>query len=216
MHQLSKVPNINDLNEINPTCKAILWDMDGTIMETEVLHITSLYELLKTKHPDNQIELKTIEEVCYGQTDPKILDSFQEKGYLTDLTITAFIEAKDKIIEDLLSKTQIERIFNVQIRNFMVSVNQLGIKQAVVTSSEKNITHILLKHLGILEFFEFIITREDTSENKPSPMPYVTAMKKLDLEARHIVIFEDSTLGLQAALNSKAPFCRAKWYANQI
>ncbi len=216
MHQLSQVPNINDLNEINPTCKAILWDMDGTIMETEILHITSLYELLRINHPENQIDLKTIEEICYGQTDPKILGSFQEKGYLQELSVADFIAIKDKILEDLLGKTQIERIFNVQVRNFMASVNQLGIKQAVVTSSERNITHILLKHLGIIDFFEFIITREDTSENKPSPMPYLTAMNKLDMEARHIVIFEDSALGLQAALDSKAPFCKAKWYSNQI
>lgn len=216
MHKLNRVPNIQDLQSFNPLCKAILWDMDGTIMETEALHIKSTQQLLEQNHKSVPLLATEIENICYGQTDPKILQALQSKKLLENMSLEEFIKQKNTLIGKLLYITPTATIFNNEVGEFIKLAAKNGIKQVIVTSSEKDITIIFLKFLELIDYFEFIMTREDTLENKPSPLPYTTAMKKLGLQPENVFIFEDSTLGLEAALNSLAPYCKAEWYVNQL
>lgn len=213
MQQLNNVPKFNTLPMTKNDVKVVLWDMDGTIMETEELHTLSTQSLLKEHHPDKAFSFKEIEEVCVGETDKTILDTFQKKDCLKHFSLQEFIDQKTKIIADELKTTTPEQIFKPEIRELMGDLQKNGIKQAVVTSSEKDITHVLLDFLGLKNFFTQIITREDTPENKPSPMPYLKAMELLKAKPDETLIFEDSQTGLTAAKKSNATFCQACWYS---
>jgi HAD superfamily hydrolase (TIGR01509 family) len=211
MQILETTPNINNLEDINPECKAILWDMDGTIMETEVLHINSTKALINEMSPNNKLSDEEIEVICTGNTDQVIFQLLEKKDIITK-TLEEFIDQKNLILGKMLKLVDKNTIFNPEISKFMKAAQDKGIAQAVVTSSEKEVTHDLLDFLELKPYFNFIITREDTDENKPSPMPYNKAISMLSLEDKDVVIFEDSVVGLKAANSTNASVCHAKWY----
>lgn len=69
----------------------------------------------------------------------------------------------------------------------------------IVTSSLRPHFDIIHRESGYLEHFEFIISREDVVHSKPSPEPYQKALDRLELAAASCVVIEDSARGLQSA-----------------
>lgn len=210
MQTFNKIPRVSDLQVLNPKCRAVLWDMDGTIMETEQLHtkatINLLDRLCEQKITDQEVHL-----ICMGNTDQVIHQTLQEMG-LISVDGVKFIELKNDELAHMLKSIARKDIFNEDVLALMRELKENGLSQVVVTSSEKLITKRLLDYLELSELFEFVITREDTTENKPSPQPYTTALSKLMLSADQAIIFEDSTVGLSAAVASEAVVCHAQWY----
>ncbi|MFT6632166.1 MAG: beta-phosphoglucomutase-like phosphatase (HAD superfamily) [Bacteriovoracaceae bacterium] len=212
MHQFKEVPKFIDLANSPKGLKAVLWDMDGTIMETEYLHALSTQTIINNHHSDLNLSYLEVEAVCIGESDKTIFDTFKSRDLLVNYSLENFIVEKNSIISKELISLSPSSIFNPKIENLMKEFGSKGIKQAVVTSSEKEITHTLLKYLNLFEIFELILTREDTSENKPSPVPYLRAMELLGVNSNEVIIFEDSPTGLSAAKESNALTFQACWY----
>jgi HAD superfamily hydrolase (TIGR01509 family) len=70
---------------------------------------------------------------------------------------------------------------------------------AVVTSSQRQHFQVMHADIGLTEYFEFVLAREDYGETKPSPEPYLLALQRLGLKADACVAVEDSERGLAAA-----------------
>jgi HAD superfamily hydrolase (TIGR01509 family) len=83
---------------------------------------------------------------------------------------------------------------------------------ALVTSSEKVVTDELLKISGLDHFFHLILTRDDCPKHKPDPWPYLKAVELSKLQQHQIIIFEDSTVGLEAAISSAHHVIKVEWY----
>lgn len=213
-NRLKTVPIYNTLQSQHPKMKAVLWDMDGTIMQTEPLHALCTLEILKLD-PSFKETYEEVERVCVGETDKKILNHYQQKGFFWDMKLNEFISQKNELIKIKISETPRESIVLPEIIKLIEGLKLSGLKQAIVTSSEKELTEFLLENLDLRKYFDFVITREDTKDNKPSPMPYQYAMNLLKLTPREVLIFEDSKIGLQAAKESKATFFQADWYLEQ-
>lgn len=204
-----KLPSINNINHF----EAILWDMDGTIMETEFLHILAVKAVLLYYHQNIKLESQDIEKICIGNTDKMILEELQKSQLLLNLTLEKFITVKDKYFCKELENTPLERIIKKEVIELITNISKSNIKQAVVTSSEKAITYVLLKKCELIQYFDNIITREDTTLNKPHPLPYLKAMEYFNVEPSKTLIFEDSITGTQAAIASKANVIKATWYS---
>lgn len=211
MKALKKVPVFSDLEEYEIQYKAILWDMDGTIMNTEALHAEATVELLNTHDKEHSHNSKSIEELGHGEVDSIVLQRLQAQNLLTAMPVSTFIKKKTECILDLLKTTDHSSIFNPQIKSLMQEARSADIPQVVVTSSEKDITEKLLSYLG-LDYFNFIITRADTELNKPHPEPYLLACKKLDICPSTAIVFEDSKVGAAAATAARANVFKAAWY----
>lgn len=72
-------------------------------------------------------------------------------------------------------------------------------KLCVVTTKANAPAKILLEHLGILKYFEFIIGRDDVKMPKPDPEPILLALKKLGSEKKYTFMIGDTTLDIKAA-----------------
>jgi beta-phosphoglucomutase len=212
MHILEKFIGHNHISTCYPDTKGVLWDMDGTIMETETLHAHAVMRLLEEHQVQLNQELLELKEFCTGMTDAQVLIELQKRDYLSELTNDHFINRKNDHFFEMLEELSHEKIFHQSIRDLMQELQSAGIRQAVVTSSERDVTHRLLGQLDLTDFFEFIITREDVEHNKPHPMPYLMAIEKMQLPKEHITIFEDSHTGLKAAKESGANVFHVKWY----
>ena len=210
---LSSIKSISyrELKKENPDFDTLLWDMDGTIMETEHLHILATRNILISEGTSQLIEDEKINIICTGNTDSQIYDELILNG-LINISLNQFIEKKNKELINILGKTNKQSIISENVQSLIKQNYEMGIKQAVVTSSERVITDVLLDFLDLKRYFNLIVTREDTQENKPSPMPYNHAVNKLNSSREKCIIFEDSIVGMQAAIASGIKAYKADWY----
>lgn len=214
MHILEKFINFQELKSYYPETMAILWDMDGTIMETEQVHATAFINLLIDNGVNKDSQIIDIKNSCVGMTDMQVLDELHRRNILTHFNHIEFLEKKNIYLMQLVSKLNHEEILSSKIKDLLEEIKINKMPQAIVTSSERNITEYLLNFLNLNQYFDFVITREDVSHNKPHPMPYLSAIEKLGFDKKNITIFEDSPTGLQAALQSGANVFHVKWYSD--
>jgi HAD superfamily hydrolase (TIGR01509 family) len=70
---------------------------------------------------------------------------------------------------------------------------------AVVTGGYQAVCRKILDHLGIVDAFATIVASEDTARHKPDPDPFLEAARRLGVRPERCVVWEDSSLGIEAA-----------------
>jgi HAD superfamily hydrolase (TIGR01509 family) len=172
--------------------EAILWDNDGTLVDTECLFFESnrrtlarigielsLEQFLELSMREGRSALDLAREIGFGKED------------VADLK-----RKRDLLYSEMLRK-QLRILPNVP-----ETLNALHgrMRMAVVTSSQRQHFELMHAEIGLTRYFEFVLAREDYVETKPSPEPYLRALKRLAIEPHMCVAIEDSERGLAAAL----------------
>lgn len=200
--------NIIQISEIIDLCKekeAIFFDMDGTVLNSEFLHFEAISRLTgyKSKY--------TIHDL-YGMADVDVYPLIKEH---TNLDINSFLNQKSLMMKDIIPTSNISDILLPQIPILIEELRRLNKKLALITASERDTTLALLKHCKLFDFFDVVITRQDTHKTKPDPAPYQHALKMLNITKENAIIFEDSPTGIAAGLASGVSVVRVKWYAQE-
>ncbi len=212
MQLFNHVPDISDVLGLHSSPKACLFDMDGTIMDTEIIHAQALFELVQLYHPNKYTEAQ-LYDLCLGQTDDFIFETLKSQNCFLNMTNEKLESMKLEVFLRILKTTPSSKIFLPKVRLLLSELKNRDIKLAVVTSSDKLSAMALLELLDIAQFFELFITKEDTPLNKPHPDPYLKAYKTLGMGPQECVIFEDSPTGLEAAqVAAPKAIIQAGWY----
>lgn len=174
--------------------KAIIFDFDGLIIDTE----TAWYEAYKETMGFYKCDLPLEQFVkCIGTDDTVLYEFFKDQ--LGDDCNIEEIEARAKSLHKVKMKTPQAR---EGVEDYLKEARNLGYKIALASSSTKEwVTHYL-EELGLLNYFQVIITRDDVEKVKPAPDLYLKAIKALHVRATEAVAFEDSLNGLQSAVTA--------------
>lgn len=199
------------LQEIKPELKALFWDMDGTLLNTETIHAEATLDVIKAHPGPEKLRSGAILNFVLGQTDGEVYQSLTRERLIASITFAEFVSRKDDLFIELV-KTNKEKCIDSSITELLQNCVEQGIKILLVTSSEQKIALTLINEFGLKSFFDYIITREDTSRNKPDPAPYKLALKLAKLKKPEALILEDSPIGLEAARASRIGFIQANWY----
>lgn len=173
------------MEQIQKNKRALLIDLDGTLVNTESLDDISMQRVLK----GNGLSLKFKEFI--GCTLDEYIASITVDNKLKQKIKEEFI----KEYTSLLRKTRL--ILNHKLLDLLKQKSNL--KFALVTSNNKRITNLILEKIGLLKFFDIIITCEDVENQKPHPEPFLKAITRLEVNPNECIIFEDSQAGLQSA-----------------
>ena len=178
--------------------KAILYDLDGVLVDATEWHYESLNAALKEvcgfvikrdEHISTFNGIPTIKKLeilnNQGRLDRKLFDKIWEKKQ----------EKTFEVIEKLALTDPSKIRLHEQTKNF---------KKVCVTNSIRKSAMLMLEKTGQLEFMDFVISNEDVTEPKPSPEGYNLAMKRLKLEPHECMIVEDAPKGIEAAKLSGA------------
>ena len=175
---------------------AILFDMDGTLIDSEPLWLESEIEIMAEFgcHWDQQDQIN-----CLGGPMEKTENYMQERsnnikpfGY--------FAKQLDDVMEQKLA-TKLDLIPNaLEILN---ECKKSDIKIALVTASTGRLMRAALKRFpaGI---FDTTVSYDDVKRSKPDPEPYLLAAKALGVEIKNCVVLEDSLTGVQSGLTAGA------------
>jgi beta-phosphoglucomutase len=171
--------------------KALIFDMDGTLVHSDPVHLEAFVEVLKP-------EGVTIDEEIYrstiiGRTNEAIFESLlphlpvERHELYADEKEAAFrrmaqnLEPLDGLL-DLLGWAEAQ-----------------GIRTALVTNAPRLNADHMLEALGLTERFPVQITIDQVERGKPDPLPYLTAVERLGIRAEEAIAFEDSPSGMKAA-----------------
>lgn len=177
--------------------KAVLFDMDGTILDTEPLSKLAWSTVL-TENGYSFTETMFYEHVGLNPTSTEKL----YKSYLgEDFPYYAMRKKVHLFREDYRNKhgIAVKKGFT-ELSDFL---RENRIKSVIATSTPKAEAEHYLKIAGIYERFDYIIGGDEITEGKPAPEIYLKAAETAGAEVTECIAVEDSTNGILSALNAK-------------
>lgn len=173
--------------------RALLFDFDGLILETESPVYQSWVELFERYQAHLPLPLW----VTIIGTSEQLFDPWQILEQQTHRQI-------DREAESIRRRQrELELVKNQPVLPGVVDIlkqaHQMGLNAGVVSSSSRGWVEGHLNRLGLLHDFERLLTREDVSRTKPDPELYQKALQAFGLEPGEALVFEDSPNGIRAA-----------------
>lgn len=184
--------------------KSILFDLDGTILNSEPIHMGALSKLLLEENID--ISIETLDTDYHGLDDTAVFADLKNKYPALLMNLRQFLEKKNILYTQELQSIEdekLESLLTPGFRKFLEKI-KLSHQVGVVSASEKEVVLSTLERLKILQDFSIIEFRRDGVESKPSPSPYLNTMRELGTNSEETLIFEDSEAGVAAARSSGA------------
>ncbi|HLQ99390.1 MAG TPA: HAD family phosphatase [Sphingobacterium sp.] len=177
--------------------KAILFDLDGTLIDSESYYFDCCAPVLK-EHFDLDITMNDWVAYFVGHTLSQNVIMLKERW---DIETTE--EVMERYMTEEALKYDIKQIrLMPHARKLIHTLASKNIKMAVVTSSPFDFAEITLKANDVFDYFDFFITVDDVQNPKPNPEPYLLAQKRIGLPKENIWALEDSFAGVTAAKNA--------------
>ncbi|CAN5526447.1 hypothetical protein BH24ACT5_BH24ACT5_05910 [soil metagenome] len=170
---------------------AVLWDLDGTLIDTEPYWIAEEFELVR------QFDGQWTDDDALSIVGFDLLDAakvIRERGGV-DL---APQEIVDRLVDGVIARIRAAAPWRPGARELLVALNQRGVPCALVTMSWKRITDEVLLHLPAGSF-QTVVTGDMVLNGKPHPEPYRRAASELGVDPESCVAIEDSPTGVASA-----------------
>ncbi len=175
--------------------KAILFDLDGVIVDTLHFHFLAWQEMFRRW--DGEVKELTV-LLHEGRSSREILPILIEEAgiEIPEDQRYDFIETKRAYYRSIV-KVQ----FYPEAKETLQKLHKEGYKLALVTAcAKKNMNHALSE--DELKLFDVIITGDDIPRAKPYPDPYEIAQKKLGFEKDECLVIENAPLGIESGKNA--------------
>jgi HAD superfamily hydrolase (TIGR01509 family) len=177
--------------------RAVAWDVDGTLVDSEPLHHRSL--LIASKNfgvdlsdlPDQAFQGVHMKDV-WSQLRHRTPNTLKEAEWLEGIN-DHYVAHRHELVAE---SGAVETIRVLKARS---------IPQVCVSNSSRRIVDANLDALGIADLIVATISLDDVQDGKPSPEPYLNACLLLDLEPAAVLAIEDSATGIASAIQAGLP-----------
>lgn len=174
--------------------KALLFDLDGTLVDSEHFHFNTWNELLA----ESNVQLEYVDFLKNYAGIPLPGNAVRLKElYAIETPIELLISRKEDLTVERLKTSTIGLMPYVQdTLDFFLST---GVTMALVTASKGADVDEMFSKNGLAKYFNFLVTRSDVVNSKPDPESYNLAVEKSGFEKSECLVFEDTLNGLRAA-----------------
>lgn len=171
--------------------KAVLLDNDGVLADTEHLYFVACRDTVAER--GLTLTLAEYQEVSLRQGASTI--DFAARGTLPAEELAALKRRRDEVYQAMLETSAQAR----EGAQAMLEALHGRVALAVVTAAHRPHFDAIHRRTGFARFFDFVLTQEDCPISKPSPAPYLAAMKRGGWAPGDCVVVEDTERGLAAA-----------------
>jgi beta-phosphoglucomutase len=176
---------------------AVIFDMDGTLVDNTPFHFKAWQELFKL-HDMPELSKQTYQSEISGVP---ILVTV--KKYFGDIYDDAGLDALVNEKQELYRQAFQPYLRPINgLENFLIELKEAGIKMALATSSDIHDVDFIFNTVPIRQYFDAVIIGSMVSQPKPSPQIFFKAADQLNARPEKCVVFEDSTSGLKAGNNA--------------
>jgi HAD superfamily hydrolase (TIGR01509 family) len=177
--------------------RALLFDLDGTLAETDSLHLPTWVDVLRP----HGIE---VDEAFYKENI-----SGRSNGEIVRELLPNLSKEEGRDIADAKEASFRERAGELEplpgLLDFLQEARKRGLKTALVTNApEENVEAILLA-LELGDFFDEVVLSDEVGPVKPDPAPYRAALDRLGVSPEEALAFEDSTSGISSSVGAGIP-----------
>jgi beta-phosphoglucomutase family hydrolase len=175
--------------------KAVIFDLDGVIVESEHIHI----EAEKQTMLKYGVRISSEELHRYTGTTARLMFTELIKKYKLNTTFERIFNEKEEILFKLLEKDVQPTKGAIEL---LEKLRQENVKLAIASSSHKRLIKYVLEKLNIIHLFDSIVGSEDVIHGKPNPETFFRAAKEMRVSPLECLVIEDSKLGVEAAKNA--------------
>lgn len=182
-------------------CQAILLDLDGTIVDTSADLWLSLQNSFAS-HGFAKISKALFFDTLHFGIDESTRLILKEQGVEEDVILQAAEDYKNgyRLLNHGLT------VMYEGVLTLLRCLKESGIKLAICTNKESDLTAEILRVLQIEDFFEVVIGIDQALEPKPSPKPLQQALSYLSVSAEDCVFIGDSNIDAMASSAAGIPF----------
>ncbi|HVK24348.1 MAG TPA: HAD family phosphatase [Actinokineospora sp.] len=175
---------------------AVLWDLDGTLLDSEKLWDIPLYELAERLGGTLSSETRRAMVGTNVPTTMNLLFGAVGIEPTADQVADAIAYIDGRMVELFATKA----VFRPGAEDALRAVRATGVPTALVTSTGRALAEVALDTVG-REFFDVTVCGDEVDGlNKPLPEPYLKAARLLDVDPTRCVAIEDSPTGVAAAV----------------
>src|SRR6266516_236553 len=173
--------------------RAVLWDMDGTLIDSEDLHWISWRNPLAKERVfiTHQQFLSS-----FGQRNYSILPQWLGAG-VTPERMEKIANAKEELYRRRVRRNGISRLPGVA--DWLHRLHQEGWLQAIASAAPRANIDAVLEALSASHIFQAIVSAEDVHRGKPDPEVYLTAAARLGVAPERCIVVEDAVAGVEGA-----------------
>jgi len=181
-------------NQVNEYEHPFLFDLDGTLVNTDHIYIKVWNEIMKKYNLP--IDDHFFEFYIQGKNDLTFLSSIFST--ITKNEISEISKLKDELFIEYLKNDQNDIFIEGADKFIEKNKNR---KMCIVTNCNKDAAKCVIEITGLNEYMQFIIASEDCTNHKPHNEPYMKGISLLNSKKENCFIFEDSMSGYKSAKN---------------
>ncbi|HEY9696837.1 MAG TPA: HAD family phosphatase [Trichocoleus sp.] len=177
--------------------KALLFDLDGTLANTDPVHFQNWQEILQTFGVS--IDRSLYRTHFSGRRNIEIV-----QDVLPQLSPEAGNELSAQ--KEAMFRTQVESLTPMPgLLEVLKWADEQQLQRAIVTNAPVENVEFMLRVLHLEEVFPLVILGDELPLGKPDPMPYLAALDHLNITAEEAIAFEDSPSGIRSAVAAGIP-----------
>lgn len=175
--------------------KALLFDLDGTLIDSEFFHYECWNEILEEYNVSLTYQdwLATYAGVPLPVNAKNLLEKYNINAVLEDVVI----RRENLTLERLKTK---DVNLMPHVTEFLDYFYNKGLTMALVTSSPRKDVEAVFERNGLDKYFSLVITRTEVTKSKPDPESYNICCQKLNIPKAYCLVFEDTINGVKSAV----------------
>ena len=177
--------------------KAIIFDMDGVLVDSEPLFLKAINRLVTQENALPISEDENRDHLIGTTIDETWRMLKQLRGL--PLPISEYIGRYEVVVEQVLKE---ELAAQPGVVALIEECRRRGLPKAVASSSLKAWVDLKLASIGLEDAFEVVLGGDDVTLGKPEPDIYLLAAERLDLPPQECIAIEDSPVGIAAAVSA--------------